>query len=104
MNNIIALTPVKFNLIEIQTTLFLENKKIYLNSVNIIFDKKIIKKIKLKDELLLNNENNITQITRKYFFDKLNSKKRTKFNKEKKKKAVSNLMEELNLFKTKTYE
>ena len=69
MNNIIALTPVKFNLIEIQTTLFLENKKIYLNSVNIIFDKKIIKKIKLKDELLLNNENNITQITRKYFFD-----------------------------------
>ena len=50
------------------------------------------------DKHLLNNEKNINQITRKYFSDKLKPKKKTKSNKEKKKKAVSNLMDELNLY------
>jgi len=35
MNNIIALTPVRFNLIEIQTTIYIKEEKTYLNSINI---------------------------------------------------------------------
>jgi|TARA_B110000908_G_C10228545_1_gene439321 hypothetical protein len=104
MNNIIALTPVRLNLIEIQTTLFIEEEKTYLNSVNIIFESRIIKKIKIRDEFILNNEKNINEITRKYFLDTLCIKKRKNYNKGKRKKAASNLMDELNLFKTKKYE
>ena len=97
MDNIIALRPKQYQLIEIQTTLVLGNDKTYLNTVNIMFDNIIIEKIRVKDKHLLNNEKNINQITRKYFSDKLKPKKKTKSNKEKKKKAVSNLMDELNL-------
>ena len=104
MNNIIALTPVRLNLIEIQTTLFIEEEKTYLNSVNIIFESKIIKKIKIRDEFILNNEKNLNKITRKYFLDTLCIKKRKNYNKGKRKKAASNLMDELKLFKTKKYE
>ena len=104
MNNIIALTPVRLNLIEIQTTLFIEEEKTYLNSVNIIFENRIIKKIKIRDEFMLKNEKNINEITRKYFLDTLCIKKRKNYNKGKRKKAASNLMDELNLFKTKKYE
>ena len=104
MNNIIALTPVRLNLIEIQTTLFIEKEKTYLNSVNIIFERRIIKKIKIRDEFILNNEKNINEITRKYFLDTLCIKKSKNYKKGKRKKAVSNLMDELNLFKRKKYE
>tara|TARA_B110000977_G_C11060349_1_gene485700 strand:+ start:476 stop:772 length:297 start_codon:yes stop_codon:yes gene_type:complete len=98
MDNIIELRPKQYQLIEIQTTLVLGNDKTYLNTVNIMFDNIIIEKIRVKDKHLLNNEKNINQITRRYFSDKLKPKKKTKSNKEKKKKAVSNLMDELNLF------
>ena len=98
MDNIIELRPKQYQLIEIQTTLVLGNDKTYLNTVNIMFDNIIIEKIRVKDKHLLNNEKNINQITRRYFSDKLKPKKKTKSNKEKKKKAISNLMDELNLF------
>lgn len=104
MNNIIALTPIQFDLIKIQTTLILGNDKTYLNTVNIIFDKMIIKKIIVKEKQLLNNQDNINLITRKYFYDKLQPIKKTNINKKKKNKAISNLMEELNIFKPNTYE
>ena len=104
MNNIIALTPIQFDLIKIQTTLILGNDKTYLNTVNIIFDKMIIKKIRVKEKQLLNNQDNINLITRKYFYDKLQPIKKTNINKKKKNKAISNLMEELNIFKPNTYE
>lgn len=97
MDNIIALRPEQYQLIEIQTTLVLGNDKTYLNTVNIMFDNIIIEKIRVADKHILNNEKNINQITRRYFSDKLKPKKNTKINKEKKKKAVSNLMDELNL-------
>ena len=67
MNNIIALTPVRFNLIEIQTTIYIKEEKTYLNSINIIFENRIIKKIKVRNEFMLKNEKNINEITRKYF-------------------------------------
>ena len=104
MNNIIALTPIQFDLIKIQTTLILGNDKTYLNTVNIIFDKMIIKKIRVKEKQLLNNQDNINLITRKYFYDKLQPIKKTNINKKKKNKAISNLIEELNIFKPNTYE
>ena len=104
MNNIIALTPVRFNLIEIQTTIYIKEEKTYLNSVNIIFENRIIKKIKVRNEFMLKNEKNINEITRKYFLDTLCIKKGGNYNKGKRKKAASNLMDELNLFKTKKYE
>ena len=104
MNNIISLTPIQFDLIKIQTTLILGNDKTYLNTVNIIFDKMIIKKIRVKEKQLLNNQDNINLITRKYFYDKLKPIKKININKKKKNKAISNLMEELNIFKPNTYE
>jgi len=75
MNNIIALTPVRFNLIEIQTTIYIKEEKTYLNSINIIFENRIIKKIKVRNEFMLKNEKNINEITRKYFLDTLCIKK-----------------------------
>ena len=45
MDNIIALRPKQYQLIEIQTTLVLGNDKTYLNTVNIMFDNIIIEKI-----------------------------------------------------------
>ena len=35
MNNIIALTPVRFKLIEIQTTIYIKEEKTYLTALDI---------------------------------------------------------------------
>jgi hypothetical protein len=105
MNNIIALNPTSCSLIQIQTTLVQRNKIIYLNTVNILFENKIIKKINIKDRLLKNNKENIDQITRDYFSSKLKSrKKEVSINKEKKNKAASSIMEEFILSKTENHE
>ena len=98
MENIIALNPISCTLIDIQVTIIQRNKHIYLNTVNILFENKIIEKIRLRDKYLENNIENINQITREYFTSILRSKnKRVKISKDKKKQAASNIMEEFNL-------
>jgi hypothetical protein len=101
MNNVIALNPILCPLIGIQTTLVQRNKIIYLNTVNILFENKIIEKISLNDKMLENNKENIHQITRDYFISKLKARiKNVNTNKEKRNKAASSIMEEFNLNKT----
>jgi D-ribose pyranose/furanose isomerase RbsD len=105
MNNIIALNPTKCSLIEIQTTIVQRGKINYLNTVNILFENKIIEKIHISDKFLENNRENIHQITKDYFISKLKPrKKKVSINKEKKNNAVSSIMEEFNLFKTEKHE
>jgi hypothetical protein len=89
MNNVIALNPILCPLIGIQTTLVQRNKIIYLNTVNILFENKIIEKIRLNDKMLENNKENIHQITRDYFISKLKPrKKNVNFNKKKETKQL----------------
>jgi hypothetical protein len=105
MNNVIALNPILCPLIGIQTTLVQKNNISYLNTVNILFENKIIEKIRLIDKMLENNKENIDQITRDYFISKLKpKKKKVSINKEKKNKAASSIMEEFNLYKTENHE
>ncbi len=95
----IALTPVAFSKIKIQTTVFQKDGKTYINSVNIIYDGTIIEKIKKQQEYIKTSDFNVEEIAGDYIMGKLKSvNKRGKgFTAQTKKKAVSNIMDEFNL-------
>ena len=96
---IIALKPTAFTSIQIQTSIFQRNNDSYINSVNILFDNKIIKKIKVENKLIENTSENIENISREYFISKLKPTIKHTVNKKAKQKAAANLMDDLNLFK-----
>ncbi|WP_166386820.1 hypothetical protein [Polaribacter sp. 11A2H] len=96
---IIALAPSVYSDIQIQLTLFQQGEKSYINSVNIIFKKKIIKKIKLNGALKENIPENVDSIISSFFSRKLKtfSGSGSSIKKEDKKRASSDLMNKYNI-------
>ena len=66
----IALVPTEFSRIKIQTTVFLKEGKTYVNSVNIIYEGKILEKIKQENSKELKNLNP-DKIASDYILNKL---------------------------------
>jgi hypothetical protein len=96
---IIALAPTIYLGIEIQLTIIKDAENSYINSVNIIYKKKIIKKIKLYDVPKKYTPENVDSITSSYF-NKILGTSRTsaqEVNKDAKKRAASDLMSEFNI-------
>ena len=95
----IALAPVSFSKIKIQTTVFQKDGRTYINSVNIIYDGTIIEKIKKQQEYIKISDFNAEKTAGDYIMSKLKSvnKSAKGFNAQTKKKAVSNIMDEFNL-------
>jgi len=96
---IIAHTPTQFINLSYQVGTSHTNKKTWLNKVNILLDDMIIEKIKF------NNTEYNQQIAEKVAFDFIKKKmtvkkytsKKQKVNKTAKRKAASNLMNDLNI-------
>lgn len=96
---IVALLPKVYSDIEIQLTLIYKGKNSYINTVNIIYKKKIIQKIKPTNRLSENTPQNIDSIINSFFSSKLNT---SKFNgssikKNAKERAASDLMKKFNI-------
>jgi hypothetical protein len=94
----IALVPKEFSRIQIQTTVFLKEGKTYVNSVNIIYEGRILEKIKQENgkELKYLNPDKIASdyILNKLKIENKKSKSRTTSNK---KNAANTIMNEFNL-------
>lgn len=96
---IIALAPRMYSNIETQLTLIQQGKKSYINSVNIIYKKKIIQKIKSKGALKENTPENFESIISSFFKSRLKASKPTGsvLKKDAKKRAASEFMNEFNI-------
>jgi hypothetical protein len=96
---IIALAPSVYSGINIQSILIKQGKNSYIKSVNIIYKKRIIKKIKLYGVRKRYSHENVDAIASSYFNKILESINTTKqeVNKEAKKRAASDLMNEFNI-------
>jgi len=97
-----------FTKLSFQTVLRNEQGETYLNSVNIISDGKVIKKIKYEDENIVFEKGLTEKIALEYILSKLktvkgfkkgNSKGSNfqKINKKAQKSAINNLMNDLNI-------
>jgi len=95
----IALIPKVYSDINIQLTLNQLDNNSYINSVNIIYKKKIIKKIKITGPRRKYTLENVESITSSFFNNLLMSSKASEqeVNKQAKKRASSNLMNEFNI-------
>ncbi len=96
---LVALLPKVYSDIEIQLILIHKSKKSCISSVNIIYKKKIIQKIKPKYKLAGYTPENIEAIVSSFFNSKLNiSKSNEKIIKNNaKERAASNLMKDFNI-------
>ena len=94
----IALVPTEFSRIQIQTTVFLQEGRTYVNSVNIIYEGRILEKIKQENgkELKYLNPDKIASdyILSKLKIENKKSKSRTTTNK---KNVAYTIMNEFNL-------
>jgi hypothetical protein len=94
----IALVPTEFSRIQIQTTVFMKEGKTYVNTVNIIYEGRILEKIKQeahKELKYLDPD----KIASDYIFNKLkiNNKKSKRRTTTNKKNAANAIMNEFNL-------
>lgn len=96
---IIALAPIEFSQIKIQTTIFQKDGKTYINSVNILCGSKIIKKLRQKPGGVEMKTSKAEQIVSDYLIKTLMSKKKSFSNPTEKTKrgAANNIMNEFNL-------
>ena len=94
----IALVPTEFSRIKIQTTVFLKEGKTYVNSVNIIYEGKILEKIKQENSKELKNLNP-DKIASDYILNKLKieNKKSRSSTTTNKKNAANTIINEFNL-------
>ena len=90
----IALVPTAFSRIQIQTSVFMKEGKTYVNTVNIIYEGRILKKIKQEDrkELKYLDPDKIASdyILNKLKNENLKSKSRTTTNKKNAANAIMN--------------
>ncbi len=95
---IIALLPTAFSRIQIQTSVFQKEDKTYVNTINIVYEGKILEKIKLEDLIELKYVNP-DQIASEYILSKLKngSKKNQSSTSINKKNAAKTIMNEFNL-------
>ena len=77
-HSIIALQPASLDNLEYQVTLILKERKSYLNSINILFNNKIIKKINKSDELMVYSEKNVNKVLDEYFSQLFSTQKKRK--------------------------
>lgn len=96
---ILALLPRVYSDIEIQLILIHKGKDSYISSVNIIYKKKIIQKIKPKYKLTGYTPENIDSIVSSFFNGKLNISKSSGkiIKKNAKERAASNLMKDFKI-------
>lgn len=99
MKDIIALNPMACEQLQIQVSLFQNDCHTYLNTVNILFNDKIIEKIKVHKKQLLSTSENIDAIVNDYFIKKLQPKKRQAKSQKShsKRKAAEQIINEFNL-------
>ena len=97
-----------FTKLSFQTVLRNQQGETYLNSVNILSDGKVIKKIKYDDESIVYEKGLTEKIALEYILSKLKKEKDSnkenskggnsqKINKKAQKSAINNLMNDLNI-------
>lgn len=97
-STLIALNPSVYQGIEIQVSIFKQGEKCYINSVNIIYQKKIIKKKRFYKVKKKYTQENVESIITSYFNQILEypKKSKKKVNMEDKRRVASEIMNDFN--------